>query len=220
MQMRITTWNCARGPLATKRAALDALQSDVVVLTEASQPDADQSDVLWFGDRRFGVAIYARPPFAVQELPTSRSAPCVYPVAITGPTPFTLFGVWTLPAPSYKKAFLDGFRAHAALTGPAVVAGDFNGNIDFDKPRARVTWAHCFDQLGARGLVSAYHRDRPLGKEPHPTHYFLWKEHRPFHLDYCFVPREWLVDAVSVGSYADWATLSDHRPVTVDVRAS
>ena len=217
--MRIATWNCARGPFAAKRAALDALRPDIVVLSEASQPDSDQTDVLWFGDGRFGVAIYARPPFTVRELPTSRAVPCVYPVGITGPTSFTLFGVWTWPAPSYKKAFLNGFEAHAALTGPSVVAGDFNGNVDFDKPRARVKWSHCFDQLSARGLVSAYHLNRALGKEPDPTHYFQWNQQRPFHLDYCFVPREWSVDSVSVGSYADWATLSDHRPVSVDVRA-
>jgi hypothetical protein len=93
--MRIATWNCARGPLAAKRAALDALGPDVVVLTEASQPVSNQTDALWFGDGQFGVAIYARPPFTVRELPSSRVVPCVYPVAISGPTSFTLFGVWT-----------------------------------------------------------------------------------------------------------------------------
>jgi endonuclease/exonuclease/phosphatase family metal-dependent hydrolase len=216
--MRIATWNCARGPLAAKRAALAALAPDIVVLTEASQPSAEQGDVLWFGEGRFGVAFYARPPFKLRAFRTSRCVPCVYPVAVTGPIQFTLFGVWTWPAPTYKKAFINGFDAHERLTGPAVVAGDFNGNVDFDRPRGRVTWAQCFDRLHARGLVSAYHADRPYGKEPDATHYFQWKVDRPFHLDYCFVPRQWSIDAVSIGSYADWSRLSDHRPVTVDVR--
>lgn len=215
--MRIATWNCARGPLAAKREALEALSPDVVVMTEASRPDRAQSDVLWFGDGRFGVAIYARLPFRVRELPTSRIAPCVYPVAIAGPAAFTLFGVWTWPIPSYKQAFLNGFDAHKALDGPAVVAGDFNGNVDFDKPRSRVKWSHCFDLLAARNLVSAYHGSKAFGREIDPTHYFQWKRDRPFHLDYCFVPRSWAIESVSVGSYGDWATLSDHRPVSVDV---
>jgi endonuclease/exonuclease/phosphatase family metal-dependent hydrolase len=50
---------------------------------------------------------------------------------------------------------------------------------------------------------------------PHTT--FSGAEDRPFHLDYCFVPRRWQLDRVLVGNYADWASLSDHRPVVVDV---
>ena len=73
-------------------------------------------------------------------------------------------------------------------------------------------------RLHSEGLVSAYHGDRPLGRESDPTHYFQWRQDRPFHLDYCFVPRSWLLDRVHVGNYADWASLSDHRPVVVDVR--
>ena len=215
--MRITTWNCARGPLSVKRAALDQLGADVVVLTEASRPTGIDSNVLWFGDGRYGVAIYARSPFVVREVTASRAAPCVYPVTVDGPTPFTLFGVWTWPAPTYKKALLNGLDLHQCLPGPRVLAGDFNANVDFDKPRSKVTWSQCFERLRADGLVSAYHGNRPFGREADPTHYFQWNEQRPFHLDYCFVPRTWTVQAVSVGSYAGWAHLSDHRPVTVDV---
>jgi len=217
--IRIVTWNCARGPLVAKRAAIDAIAPDVVVLTEAPRPSPDQTDLLWFGDGRFGVLIYTRPPFQARELPTSRAVPCVYPVEIIGPTCFSLIGVWTWPAPSYKQAFLNGFAAHEYLSGPTVVAGDFNGNVDFDRPRSRSRWSQCFELLRARGSVSAYHGERPFGKEPDPTHYFQWNRGRPFHLDYCFVPRDWSIDAVSVGSYSDWARLSDHRPVAVDVRA-
>jgi hypothetical protein len=218
--MRIVTWNCARGPLAAKRKALDSLSPDIVVMTEASRPGKTERDVLWFGDGRFGVAMYARPPFRIRELKTSRAAPCVYPAAVRGPVQFTLFGVWTWPIPSYKQAFLSGFDAHKALKGPAVVAGDFNGNVDFDKPRSRLKWSQCFDLLDARDLVSAYHGARQFGKESDATHYFQWKQHRPFHLDYCFVPRSWSIDTVSVGTYDDWSALSDHRPVSVDVRAN
>jgi hypothetical protein len=217
-RLRIATWNCARGPLVKKRAAIDRLRPDVVVLTEAPRPTDGDGDVLWFGEGRHGVAIYTRGSYAVRELETSRAVPCVYPVAVDGPTPFTLFGVWTWPAPTYKGAFIAGLDAHQRITGARVLAGDFNGNVDFDKPRSRTKWSYCFDRLRADGLVSAYHRDRPFGGEAEPTHYFQWKEHQPFHLDYCFVPREWKIDRVTVGSYPEWATLSDHRPVIVDLR--
>lgn len=178
--LRIATWNCARGPFARKRAALDAYEPDVVVMTEAARPVDDESAV-WFAKHAVGVAAYARSPYRVRELRRSRRVPCVYPVAIEGPVSFTLFGVWTWPEPTYKRAFANGLDAH-------------------------------------RGLLSAYHRDRSFGREPDPTHYFLWKQDRPFHLDYCFVPRTWIVDEVTVGSFEEWARLSDHRPVIVDVR--
>lgn len=215
--MRLATWNCARGPLARKREALDALGPDVVVMTEASPPDASMRDVLWFGEGRFGVAMYARPPYRVKRLRRALTVPCVYPVAVIGPVCFTLIGVWTWPAPTYKSALVNGLDAYRGIRGARVVAGDFNGNVDFDKPRGRMKWSHCFDRLAEEGLVSAYHRDRTFGREPDATHYFLWREERRFHLDYCFVPRQWTITHASVGSYTDWKTLSDHRPVIVDV---
>jgi hypothetical protein len=217
--MRIVTWNCARGPLATKRAALDELAPDVAILTEASQPTASDDDVLWFGDGKYGVAMYAKEPFRLRRMPIVAGVPCVYPVVVDGPVTFSLLGVWTRPAPTYKKAFLNGLAAHATTPAPWVVAGDFNGNVDFDRPKGRAKWQTCFEQLTNQGLVSAYHTHSalPFGKEPHPTHYFKWHEAERFHLDYCFVPKEWTIGAVSVGSYSDWAKLSDHRPLTVDI---
>ena len=52
------------------------------------------------------------------------------------------------------------------------------------------------------------------------SHYWLWKEANPFHIDYCFVPEAWvdLLTVVEVGSFADWLQ-SDHRPLTVDIDA-
>jgi len=112
---------------------------------------------------------------------------------------------------------LNGLDAYGYVRGPRVFAGDFNGNVDFDKTRGRTKWSDGFARLHSEGLVSAYHRDRPLGREADPTHYFQWRQDKPFHLDYCFVPRRWQLDRVLVGNYADWASLSDHRPVVVDV---
>lgn len=222
--MRITTWNCFRGRLADKRAALARLKPDIVVLTEASRPAPDETDVLWFGEGKLGVAIYARPGIALRAIAEAAIVPCVYPVAVDGPVPFTLFGVWTYPVKgekgAYRGAFERGLDAYAHLAGPRVYAGDFNGNTDFDRERKKNTWAESFDRLGEQGCVSAYHahhRGGAFGRERHATHYFQWNETRKFHLDYCFVPKAWTIRSVRVGTYQAWAHLSDHRPVTVDV---
>ncbi len=40
-----------------------------------------------------------------------------------------------------------------------------------------------------------------------------------FHIDYCFIPRDWAKDirGVTVGGFHDWIAESDHMPVTVDI---
>lgn len=70
-------------------------------------------------------------------------------------------------------------------------------------------------------LVSAYHAffGAEHGSERHPTYYDRSKKGKPFHIDYCFIPRTWLpkLKSVTVGSRHRWARLSDHVPMIVDV---
>jgi hypothetical protein len=35
-----------------------------------------------------------------------------------------------------------------------------------------------------------FHREAH-GQKKQPTYYFQWKEQRPFHIDYWFMPRDW-----------------------------
>jgi endonuclease/exonuclease/phosphatase family metal-dependent hydrolase len=74
-------------------------------------------------------------------------------------------------------------------------------------------------------LVSAYyhfHSKRHEDQEEHPTSYWRGDPERPFHMDFVFVPREWRVEAVEVGTYDDYLSrrrLSDHVPVVVTLQA-
>jgi len=56
-------------------------------------------------------------------------------------------------------------------------------------------------------------------KRNSPTYYFQWKEQRPFHIDYWFMPRDWApnVQRVEIGSYEEWKGRSDHRPLLVEL---
>lgn len=221
--MKITTWNCRRGPLDEKIAALDGLESDIIVLTEASRPKRSTRSVTWFGDRRYGVAIVARSPYRMRAI-KPLTVPCVYPVSVSGPEAFTLFGVWTWPAPSYKQALINGMAAYSHLPKPWVFAGDFNGNVAFDRPRAKTKWQDCFTQLESEGLISAFHAKTGTdhGKEEIPTHYFLTRRERPFHIDFCFIPQAWLsrLEHVYIAPFEEFATLSDHRPVSITLGSS
>jgi hypothetical protein len=222
MPMRIATWNCCRGSFKTKRAAIDELAPDIVVLTESAKPEPTQAGVLWFGSGRYGVAMYVRPPFEITRLLGATDVPCVYAASVSGPLDFTLLGVWTWSAPTYKEALIRGLENYSTAGRPWVIAGDFNGNPKFDRPRTRKKWSDCFATVMSNGVVSAYHVHNALdlGADAEtPTHYFRWNEQASFHIDYCFLPSEWRtrIRSARIASYAEFAKLSDHRPVIVDV---
>jgi endonuclease/exonuclease/phosphatase family metal-dependent hydrolase len=141
---------------------------------------------------------------------------------VTGPAVFSVLAVWTQQKDGYIAGLAaDLERARDWIAGREVVlAGDFNSNAIWDKASRPVDHTRVVTRLEREfGLVSAYHRTRgiPHGAEPDATHYWRWQEAHPFHLDYCFVPITWRVRAVSIGGFAEWAGVSDHRPVVVDV---
>jgi exodeoxyribonuclease III len=223
--MRVVAWNCCRGPMARKVSALESLQPDVAVLSEALEPIEESAQLLWFPSNasRLGIQVRSFGQNKLKRLPSADLPNCVVPVRVSGPANFNLVAVWTWPAPSYTKAFLNGLSAYANLLrrGPTVVAGDFNGNPAFDKPTQRNKWwTDGFSRLQEAGLVSAYHEFHGVGfgKEPHATHHFLRRPERPFHIDFCFVPRQWeqkgMVAHVAMGP--EWRALSDHFPLVVD----
>ena len=75
--------------------------------------------------------------------------------------------------------------------------------------------------LSELGLVSSYHHfhGEAHGQETMPTYHFQWKLERPFHIDYCFIPKSWTPNLrrVEIGSYQEWKALSDHRPLMVEI---
>lgn len=197
MNMRLVAWNCCRGPIQRKLDALRRLVPDVAVLPESPPPVEPCPRTQWFsaGESKLGILVWTSAPFRATPLARAELPNCVIPLRIDGPLAFNLLAVWTWPAPSYLKALTNALQAYGSLlsSGPTVVMGDFNGNPVFDKPRQRAKWSDAFGQLNASGLVSAYHHAQQVnyGSEPDPTHHYLRKPERPFHIDYCFVPQEW-----------------------------
>ncbi len=226
--MRIVAWNCFRGPLARKIAALETLSPDVAVLPEVPAPSAESEQVLWFPSNAssLGIQVRSSGDYRLKRLKAANLPNCVVPIRVSGPVRFNLLAVWTWPAPSYLRAFTDALAAYSSLlqAGPTVVAGDFNGNPAFDKPRARIKrWSAAFAELQNAGLVSAYHyvNGAAFGRERHATHHFLRKPERPFHIDFCFIPGEWANGKLSARVVAgpEWSRLSDHFPLLVNIKA-
>jgi len=230
--------------LHRKAAALLALRPDVAVISECATPERlrargpcdwiEQAPV-WIGDNaNKGLGVFAfngyRATLSALHAPRLRH---IAPVHIDGPLSFNLLAVWAQNASGgvtrkhqqgpLRRALT---RQRAFLTDrPAVIAGDWNSNVIWDKPGWRnnhMTKVRLLDRLD---LVSAYHATtgEVEGSESTPTHY--WRDRRKdgptYHIDYVFLPRNWLsrIREFSVGSFEDWCGngLSDHVPLIVDV---
>ncbi len=223
--IRLVTWNCCRGAYDAKLSRLQRLEPDVAVLQECARPPTDDPSLVWFGpDPRQGIGILARPPFRLIAEPGRAGTRSMFAATVLGPVTFTVVAVWAQPEPTYSEALRRALATYRDLlvAGPCVVLGDLNSSAAWDSRHGRSDHRELEEQLREEfGLVSAYHvaTGEQSGEESRPTHFWRWHEGSPFHLDYCFLPERWLpgLRSVTVGSYEDWADVSDHRPLTVDV---
>jgi endonuclease/exonuclease/phosphatase family metal-dependent hydrolase len=153
----------------------------------------------------------------------------IAPIHVRGPRDFLLLSVWACPVgtvreQNYVGQIYDAIVRHPkwfAENIPTVICGDFNSNTIFDSGRRKKKHSSVVELLAKRGLTSAYHEfySEMHGAETKPTYYFWHREERCFHIDYIFVPREWMqrVVACEIGTYSQWRPASDHMPIVVDV---
>ena len=218
--------------LRNKWEQLAALKPDVAIIQECEQderwPQGGYTAALWHGGNRHkGIAIVTFGDWQLRPVAhVDASIEYVLPAEVLGPRSFRILGVWTKPAAIRERSYIGQMLYAAEVYGPwlaggaAVVAGDLNSNAVWDRPQ-RARHAATVARLGACGLGSAYHAFFGCGQgaERHGTWYNHKRIERSFHLDYCFVPRNWLphVYRVEVGRPHAWLAYSDHCPLIVDV---
>jgi exodeoxyribonuclease III len=239
--MRIVVWNCNMA-LHEKYEHLLALAPDIAIIPECANitlmrekaPKFSPSSAIWIGDNRHkGLGVFTFGAYRAEQSDAyEKSLPHISPVRIEGPTQFNLLAVWACHAHANSYEACQGPLMRAINTyrafvedGPTVVAGDFNDNVLWDKPKKLNNHGTNIAALNAFGLCSAYHQSRGVnqGLEPEPTLY--WRNRSldgpRYHIDYCFVPNYWIDEslAVEVGHFQEWVGvgLSDHVPLVVDV---
>jgi hypothetical protein len=202
---------------------------DIAVVQECAAPPTQSDQCLWFGDNlRQGVLVQSFGSFTVHTLPPVPDVPkYIIPLQVRGPIDFLLFAVWSKANVQYRYVeavvrAVDLYR-HLFTTSLTVLIGDLNSNAIWDDNHPpELNHSALVELLGELGLSSAYHHffGEAHGEETRPTYYFQWKEQKPYHIDYCFVPSIWApyIRCVEIGSYAEWQSYSDHRPLLVEVR--
>jgi len=203
----------------------------------AKAPDFEPTDAFWVGhNRNKGLGIFAFGNYRL--LPYGRGEPSItyaLPVRVCGPATVNVLAVWAHHGRTFYASAMQGPAQLAVRRyrrflreAPAVVIGDFNNHVRWDRPRKVNNHANLVGQLEAIGLVSAYHHFHavPQGGELNPTLY--WRDRTQdgptYHIDYAFVPRtsSHLLRSVTVGTFDAWigSGLSDHVPLTIDIDAS
>jgi hypothetical protein len=226
--VRLVTWNCCRGSFTRKLPLLQSLDPDIAVVQECGKPNGEDLSCLWFGDNpRQGITLFANNGYRIHELPqVPEVPPYTIPLQVSGPRDFLLLAVWAKRHPTYP--YIEGVvqavekYRNLIINQPTVILGDLNSNAIWDNHHPPLYNHSALVQLLAElGLVSSYHTffDEVHGAETFPTYYFWWKQDRPFHIDYCFIPQTWApqLRQVSVGGYDEWKRWSDHRPLVVDI---
>lgn len=230
--------------LHRKFDALRALKPDIAVICECAAPDVlrdrgldldGECETLWVGRNRnkgLGIFGFNGNSIALAE-PYYPTLHFVVPVEVRGEVEFNMLGVWAQNLSGGNTRKLQAGPLRRGLTKykaflterPAVIAGDLNNNVIWDRPGWRINHATAVSVLASYGLESAYHAvtGEEQGAETAPTIY--WRDRKrdgpTYHLDYVFVPQAWLagVREMTIGSFDDWcgSGLSDHVPVLVDV---
>ncbi|MGI9605746.1 MAG: hypothetical protein ACR2P0_06370 [Acidimicrobiales bacterium] len=247
--LRLVGWNVA-GAFQNKAHLLRALEPDIAVVSEA----CDEARLIRHGVDDFRAASWiGRSPHKgllvaswgsetkTRTLHTEwdQRLEWVLPVHVKAPLDFSLFGVWSqnlsgeprrhIRYPSERYRYPCGHLVEAyanVLTKrPAVLLGDFNHHVLWDK--GDPTWDFCslLDMYRSVGLVSAWHAHHgvEVGNPNEPaTHWHTYNRAKPYHLDYCFVPEEWVpaMSTVWIGGYDEWGAespRSDHAPIVVDL---
>ncbi len=232
--VRLATWNC-RMAVDRKRAAIDRLRADIVVVPECERDPALAREpgvsFAWKGDNpRKGLAVVGFGGWTVTPADRRAAFPWTLPVTVTDPTGRVwarLVAVWTVAGkgrPSYAAqaaAVLDALDG-AAATLPLVLAGDFNASVE---GASAVPHGFTTDRLTALGLHSAYHHLHGVAHGAEQAMTLRWigpgRRVHLYHCDYVFLSSGLAAGlrSVDVGSIEEWieSGLSDHAPVIVEL---
>ncbi len=219
---------------------LDRLRPDIAVVPESSAAPSIAADSLlgpavphaWTGTYpQKGLGIFA--PAAIRmEVVRPAAGEGEYGLGVRlelSEAELGVLGIVTVPLHGtghrtpYMCALVNILQRHEHMfeAGDVVVAGDFNCSGQTD-PEA---FPELLNEIcDTYDLTSAYHSatGEAVGAETLPTLWWRHKQSDPFHVDFVLVPRAWVVEHVSVGSFEEWCASgvearSDHAPVTVDV---
>lgn len=233
--MKIITWNCNMA--YRKKAGLITLHKpDIVIVPECEGPGKLKfdkgipapNDMIWYGlNKNKGLGVFSYSDF---QLKLSRKHnpdfQTILPIiASNKKDTFTLLAVWANNPADKKNQYVGqvwkaiNYYSRVLKSKRTILAGDFNSNTIWDKPRRVGNHSEVVAWLQKKKIHSVYHHfhKQEQGQEKHNTLFMYRHQDKPYHIDYCFASGdliEKLAD-VKVGKHAEWCQHSDHTPLLV-----
>ena len=113
-------------------------------------------------------------------------------------------------------------QLHKHKFGTAIVAGDLNSNVIWDKCDRQWNHSDVFRELSEISIKSFYHhfKKEEAGKESVPTFFHRKNANKSYHIDY-LLGSSMIVNnmsSISVGEPSEWIKYSDHMPIICEVK--
>ena len=226
--MRLVSWNCCL-KLAAKYEHVAQLKPDILIVQECEQLPFDffqEAHYHWVGhDVKKGLAVltFDEKP----EIDPSFNPDLDYFLPLVFESGLKLLGAWSFTHRAVKR-FGVGHKGHVsdALnyyddwlqdSDQAIVAGDFNNSVIWDKGSKESNFYQTNQKLESMGFFSSYHSTQAeaFGRETTSTLFHTKNELKPYHIDYVYLKGLKAAD-IEIGSYKDWIRYSDHMPLVVN----
>jgi exonuclease III len=240
--MKIVSWNCKFGFPAKKAEYIKKYNADLYIIQECTENDFEglfkiSKNVRFYCDNidsKYGVGLFS--DVFNFEILSEHNINYRYIVpykVFNNEWEFILFSIWTkdkdennikieYTEQTWKAINFDGYKKY--FFGSVILIGDFNSNNYWNnKYISNNVHSHndIIQKLKEYNIESAYHKYNNCinGNEKDAT--LLWKMdiNNKFHIDYCFLSKDFTIKNVTIGSLNDWEEnkLSDHCPLIIEI---
>ncbi|MCG6146560.1 endonuclease/exonuclease/phosphatase family protein [Leptospira bandrabouensis] len=146
------------------------------------------------------------------------------PVSLT--IDLNILAVWTKGNKNQTFEYIGQFwkfilaNKEKLLEKPSIIIGDFNSNKKWDKIDRWWNHSEVINILDSWNYKSLYHELylQEQGNEQIPTFYLHRNREKPYHIDYVFLPKNFIGNTkFEIGKFDEWIKLSDHMPLIVEI---
>jgi len=240
--MKFVSWNCKVGFTEQKAEYIKKYNADFYIIQECIEKNFSNINKYFKNysffcdniDSKYGVGLFSD-KYEFKILPEHNvNFRYIVPYKIfNNDYEFILFSIWTkdkdennkkiaYTEQTWKAINFEGYKKY--LSNSIILVGDFNSNNFWEKNyNANKVHSHnnIIEKLNEYNIESVYHKYNNCinGNEKDPT--LLWKMdiNNLFHIDYCFISKNYKIISVNVGSIKEWEVnkLSDHCPLIIEV---
>lgn len=239
--MKIVSWNCA-SKFREKYTSIIEENADIYVICECENPAEAKvknyvefagENYFWTGNIHWkGLGIFAKDNIKLEPIEGLNEKFKNF-IAVRVNDNFNLLAVWAMGKDKekglneYVEMIHDYFDANSELFDEnLIMCGDFNSNAIWNHlHKAKDNEGNAKDQtnlnkkLNNNGLFSAYHdlTNEKQGKETQATFYQSRHLDQPYHIDYVYTGKDRVI-AFQIGDAEKWIELSDHMPITFEIK--